>query len=759
MFKQVFNQSLKQKFPFILGLLLVCLLFYINITDNRSVNLLLNRLEWLVYDYRMQLTHYEVAKAHDKVIIVNIDNKSLQDIGRWPWSREVMADLTQKVFDLGINVVSYDIQFSEKETINSPYLNSKIKQLRKEGKNELADELFSVINNRQGDNKLAQVFSENDVVLGFTFHSDSNHKSSGTLPEAVHFASQKTSDKSTDDSTFYFHINTAASFTVPIALLNKEAHGVEQKTFNGFINANTDSDGILRKSQLFLRYHDEIYASLPLESVRLNLLADQLFTTTLNNELAYFSFSKGVENSIAVQRDGNILIPYRGSYGSFKYLSASDVLSGKIKNPGTWEIAIIGSAAPSLFDSHSIPLQPHFPGVEVQANIIAGLIDNHFPKKPEWNYLYNDLFIIIIGTLLAFLFPQMTPMRQLIISGLLLLSLVGFDYYLWKAHYYALDSVLPAFTLIFLTLFNVIYGFIKEYNKRHSIQQIFGQYIPPQVVEQLSKSDDLANTLEGERRELTVLFADIRNFTSLSETLSATELKKLLNAYFTPMTEIIFNHSGTIDKYVGDMIMAFWGAPIEDNDHASHATNTALKMLEVTDQLKPAFEQMGFPEISIGIGLNTGEMNVGNMGSIYRKAYTVLGDHVNLGSRLESLTKNYGVKLIISEYTYEKIKHTHSARLIDKVRVKGRSEALSIYEPLKLIEQMSKEENTFLSDFKNASKLYYQQKWQAALIEYSQLKEQAPNDKVLEIYTERCHQYISNPPEKNWDGIYTHLSK
>jgi len=431
----------------------------------------------------------------------------------------------------------------------------------------------------------------------------------------------------------------------------------------------------------------------------------------------------------------------------------------KIKNPGTWEIAIIGSATPSLFDSHSIPLQPHFPGIEVQANIIAGLIDNHFPEKPEWNYLYNDLFIIIVGTLLAFLFPRMTPMRQLIISGLLLLSLVGFDYYLWKTHYYALDSVLPAFTLILLTLSNVTYGFIKEYNRHHSIQQMFGQYIPPQVVEQLSKSDDLVDTLEGERRELTVLFADIRNFTSLSETLSATELKKLLNAYFTPMTEIIFNHRGTIDKYVGDMIMAFWGAPIEDKNHASNATNTALRMLEVTEQLKPLFKQMGFPEVSIGIGLNTGEMNVGNMGSIYRKAYTVLGDPVNLGSRLESLTKNYGVKLIISEYTYEKIKETHSARLIDKVRVKGRSEALSIYEPIKLTEQLTKEEFSFLSDFQKASNLYYQQKWQAALIEYSKLKKQAPGDKVLEIYAERCHQYMSSPPENNWDGIYTHLSK
>ncbi|MCW8929556.1 MAG: adenylate/guanylate cyclase domain-containing protein [Gammaproteobacteria bacterium] len=746
-FAQLFNHK---KTPAILGLLLVGSLLYVDMTDNRAVNILLNRFEWLVYDYRMQLTHYSVAPAHKKIVIINIDDKSLQKQGRWPWSRETLADLTQKIIDLGVNVVAFDIQFSEKESIRSPYLNQRIKQLKQEGKDELAKELLSIISSNYGDKKLAQIFSENDVVLGFTFHSNPNSFTSGTLPEATHFLPE--------DTRFYQHMEKMLGYSVPIDILNQQEQDHEQQTFNGFINASTDADGTIRKSKLFLNYQDKLYASLSLESVRLNLLADQLFVKTYNEELAYFSFAKGEENFIPVQRDGSILIPYRGTYGSFEYISAIDILEGKVSNPGTWEIALIGSAAPSLFDSHSTPVQQHFPGIEIQANIIAGLLDNHFPVKPEWNYLYNDLFIFLVGGLLALIFPHLSPSKQLTISLLFIASIISLDFYFWKTHYYALDSVLPLLTLIVLTLFNVSYGFLKEFNKRRSMQQMFGQYIPPQLVEQMSKTNESFG-FDGERRVMTVLFADIRNFTSLSESLSANELKNMLNAYFTPMTEIIFNGHGTIDKYVGDMIMAFWGAPLHDKEHALNATTAALKMLETTEQLKPEFKKMGFPEVSIGVGLNTGEMNVGNMGSSYRKAYTVLGDHVNLGSRLEGLTKNYGVKLIISEYTYQQIKDIYAARMLDKVRVKGRAEALSIYEPIATYHSLSDEETIWQNAYQQAIERYYLMHWGLALKNFESLLEKRPDDKTVQIYIERCQDYLIEAPEENWDGIYTHLSK
>ena len=740
--------------PAILGLLLVASLLYIDITDNRGVNLLLSRLEWLVYDYRMQLTHYTVAPPHKKIVIVNIDEKSLQTVGRWPWSRETIAKVTQNIINAGVNVVAFDIQFSEKESIHSPYLTKRIQELNQQGRNELANEILNIVNSDQGDRKLAKVFSENDVVLGFTFHHDKEQVTSGNLPDPIEF--------SPEEHEFYKHMDKATGYSVPIDILNQEGDDVEQQTFNGFINATTDPDGIIRKTRLFIRYNYALYASLALESTRLNLLADQLFIKTFHDELAYFAFAKGSEHFIPIQRDGSVLIPYRGPYGSFEYISASDVLAGKVENPGTWEIALVGSTAPSLFDSHSSPLQPHFPGIEIQANIIAGLLDNHFPIKPEWNYLYNDLFIVLIGVTLALLFPRLTPARQLLISFILMSAVISVDFYLWKTYYYALDSVLPLFTLIILTVFNVIYGFIKEFNQRRSIQHMFGQYIPPQLVEQMSKSQEdigIESGFEGERRIMTVLFADIRNFTSLSETLSANELKNMLNAYFTPMTEILFKHHGTIDKYVGDMIMAFWGAPLHDEQHALHATQAALKMLEMTETLKPEFKQKGFPEISIGIGLNTGEMNVGNMGSSYRKAYTVLGDHVNLGSRLEGLTKNYGVSLIVSEYTYKDIQSVYAARLLDKVRVKGRAEALSIYEPLKTLDDMTTEETDWLNRYHQACADYYQKNWEQALTHFQSLLTLRPDDKTVQIYIDRCRQYQLDPPDENWDGIFTHLNK
>jgi len=278
---------------------------------------------------------------------------------------------------------------------------------------------------------------------------------------------------------------------------------------------------------------------------------------------------------------------------------------------------------------------------------------------------------------------------------------------------------------------------------------MFDQYVPPAHIDQLLNEPDKVS-LEGQRKEMSVLFSDIRGFTTLSEKLSATELKSLLNRYFSPITKTIFEHQGTIDKYVGDMVMAFWNAPLDVPEHAEQAILAGLSMLEITDQLSAQFVREGWPAIDIGIGVNTGEMNVGDMGSEYRRAYTVLGDAVNLGSRLESLTKYYGVRFLVSDSTRLACPG-RAFRTIDKVRVKGKHDAVTIFEPVA-------GDLPELALHQQALQHYWLQQWQAAQLIWQQLLE-SKSHKLYSLYLQRIEFYQQNPPEPNWDGVYTHQEK
>jgi adenylate cyclase len=287
---------------------------------------------------------------------------------------------------------------------------------------------------------------------------------------------------------------------------------------------------------------------------------------------------------------------------------------------------------------------------------------------------------------------------------------------------------------------------------------VFGQYVPPEVVEEMSRNPDQNFSVEGESRELSVLFCDIRSFTTISESLAADELKQLLNHFFTPMTRIIFEKRGTIDKYVGDMIMAFWGAPVQDPLHPRHAVEAALAMLEQVVELRPGFAERNWPQVEIGIGINTGLMNVGDMGSEYRRAYTVIGDAVNLGSRLEGLTKYYGVKLIISESTAGSL-DGFVLRCLDRVKVKGKHEPVTIYEPVGHAAGVSRELVQDVNDSNQAMQHYFAGKWETARSAFQTLRDAVPERKLYGLYLERIDTLQSNGVVEGWDGVFEHTSK
>ncbi len=365
--------------------------------------------------------------------------------------------------------------------------------------------------------------------------------------------------------------------------------------------------------------------------------------------------------------------------------------------------------------------------------------------------------IFVIGLFLALVYPLLGPALLMLSSLAFTLGIVALNFKLWVDYKLDVPVVVLVFLILLITAINLTYGFLKEGINRRMIKSMFDQYVPPEHINAMLDDPDNYN-FEGENKELSVLFSDIRGFTSISEKLSAADLKTLLNEFFTPITGIIFDNKGTIDKYVGDMVMAFWGAPLGDPDHRRHAVISALQMLEKKEALKAEFRKKGLPEVNIGVGINSGFMNVGDMGSTYRRSYTVLGDAVNLGSRLESITKFYGVKLLIGEETYDHIEG-FLCRLVDKVQVKGKEEPIRIYEPLCLTSDASDELIDQVEEYHVAHDYYLQQNWQKAESCFRKLHENDPDKLLYSVYLERIENLQTQELSSDWDGTFKHTAK
>jgi adenylate cyclase len=311
--------------------------------------------------------------------------------------------------------------------------------------------------------------------------------------------------------------------------------------------------------------------------------------------------------------------------------------------------------------------------------------------------------------------------------------------------------------ILFIFVFQTLWGFFVEARDKRMLAKLFGQYIPPELVEEMAESPEKIS-VSGESRDMTVLFSDVRGFTTISEGLEPQALTQLMNEMLTPMTHVIHHHRGTIDKYMGDAIMAFWGAPLEDPDNARHALEAGLEMVKALPGINQRFREKGWPEINIGVGLNSGLMSVGNMGSEFRMAYTVMGDAVNLGSRLEGLTKQYGVNIIVSEFTRAKVPDYCFLEL-DRVKVKGKDEPVVIFEPLGPTSEQTEETLHRLERFHSALSEYREQRWSIAEQSLLKLAEEEPDRKIYQVYLERIAHFKEDPPDIDWDGVFTHTSK
>lgn len=721
----------------LLGLLLVVLALILKYSPNHVVRLLADRLNYISYDLHLRAPRHVPPNP---VVIIDIDEKTLREEGRWPWPRNKLAALVKNIIDQGSAVLAIDMLFPDSD-IN---IIDEITQALPSNSPERPT-LQKLHSTFDFDQLFANEISKGSVVLS-EFFSNEIYASKGELGPPILVLDPKLSS--------HFLLPSLSKFVANLPIL------VNAAKHTGSTNILPDQDGILRRAFLITHFQNKLYPSLALEAVRLYLLENQinLYITHMKHGIGITGIGLG---SIKIPTDplGQMLIPYIGMTGSFPYYSATDVLHNKLAPEAlAGKLVFLGTSAIGLGDTHATPLQGGgFPGIEVHANIAASILDAHFIHTPWWGNNLESALTLFVGLFLTFLLPFLSPLMIVFVMLLVLVGLFLTEFLLWVFGGTFISFIFPTTLTILLGTIESVYGYYFSIKRRIQLQHMFGEYVPAEHIKTMMESDK-AYGFEGQTKVMTVLFSDIRNFTNIAESLDADGVSNMLSMVFTPITKAIFDNHGTIDKYVGDMVIAFWNDPLEDVNHAMHAIHAAFKMQEVLLATQPDLRAKNLPEIQIGIGINSGLMHVGDMGSEYRRNYTVLGDEVNLASRLESVTKFYHVSIIVSEATFH-FDDDIIFRYLDKIRVKGKKLPVKVYEPLCLKANASAELIKELEEYSQALELYYKRSWEETLERFETLSAKYPEIYVYQLYKDRTVEFMKNPPDKDWDGIYVLSSK
>ncbi len=723
---------------------------------------LITQLDHLIYDARLRATMPNTVD--DRIVILDVDENSLKmpELGRWPWSRDKMAQIMDVLFDkYQVKSLGFDVIWAEPDTSSGLGI---LKRLAKEdlkGSPEFGQAVERLAPKLDFDTIFANSLRDRPVVLGYYFNSNKDATEVGALPDPIFFKDDLANREKFFSLRKGFGANLEnLSFEAPMA---------------GHFNPTVDTDGVIRRVPMLAEYKGDYYESLSLSMYRLivGLDSDKGLVGKMpqripgarllplgNNEPkggGPFLPIEGIQvgsTIIPVDKGTNLLVPFRGNRDSFAYISLGDVFTGKVpieKLKG--KIAFVGTTAPGLADLRATPVSGLYPGVEVHANLLAGMLDSEsipLKSEPPFSTFIEFLGLVVIGVVLAIFMAYLPALPAAILFVVSLAAAVGTNVMWWQQGY-ALPLA-PFLLLIGLIYFsNVAYGYFVESKNKRQLADLFGQYVPPELVDKMAENP-LQYSMVARKHTLTVLFSDVVGFTSISEKLTPSELTEFINEYLSEMSFVIRKNGGTLDKYIGDAIMAFWGAPIDDPDHATHGVLAALGMHEKLQELKKIYQAKNWPDINVGIGLSTGPMTVGDMGSVIRKAYTVMGDAVNLGSRLEGITRQYFVNILVSEETMRATKGI-LFRDIDMVRVKGKDNPITIYEPIAEIAKTSTQVQEKINTWNAMIKSYRLQHWSDAESKLHGLIAADTNNKLYQLYADRIQFFKTNPPPADWDGV------
>jgi adenylate cyclase len=709
---------------------------------------------YLPFEYKikdMMLKARGPLKGSETIVIIDIDEKSLKELGQWPWSRDIVATLLQNLSENGVGIVGLDVVFAE------PDNSSPKKVFEKLG--------LDAHNVMDFDALFADTIAQTPTIVGYVFALTNDGIEPDRRPKSKAIIVEKNKPESS-------YLIKPYRTILNIPQIQESAYS------SAYFNTVPDSDGIVRSIPMVMEYEGVLYPSLSLEMMRVILDQKKLEVIYDEGGVSYIQLG---DITIPTDFNGRMIVNFRGPERSYRYISASDIYF-KRTDPLHVEgkIALLGTSAAGLLDLRSTPFESVYAGVEVHANALDNILNKDFLSKPIWAVGVDLLSILLICflTFLTLLFSSaIASFLSLVFLNILL---VGLHYY-WMIHQGTLlNTLIPLLAMNILFVIGQAINYFLEIKQKELIKGKFASKVSPAVMNDILSSE--GDVFEGKEREITVFFSDVRNFTNISEAMgNPKNLIHLMNAYMDPMTEIIIKTGGTVDKFIGDAIMAYWNAPVDVPNHADQAVIASLQQLHALKKLNaslrenPEFsnvvamsDKKGVPIIDIGIGLNTGVAIVGEMGSSGRSDYTVIGDPINLGSRLESLCKYYNSKLNVSNFTKAQLQGAYIYRFLDLVTVKGKSEPIEIWQ----IHDFDAELEEYLFDvskqtiqdelaqYHKAIQLYKEASFEEALALFQTLDalSHKTNIAIYSIYIERCLHYIETPPE-NFNGVFVHTSK
>jgi adenylate cyclase len=712
-------------------------------------------MELKALDLRM-VSRGNVASGGETVIVA-IDEKSLSELGRWPWPRTVMARLVDRLKAYGVKAIGFDVIFSEPDdNANLKTIAELSREIERIGIQDA--KLKGLLEKKRGaadtDAELARsVERAKNVTLGYFFHT--SEKEVGHLtPEQIKAGAadianaryQMVRAPEKVDERVFVH---AYSAVTNIKQLTDAAEN------SGYFNAFPDSDGVIRWAPLVIKFQDDYYSSLPI-----SILLQYLDWPMLSLKMADFGVESVRLEDLVIPTDetGRLLVNFMGPAKTFPHYSVSDILHERLP-PDLFKdkIVLVGATATGIYDMRVTPFSAVYPGVEIHATVIDNILHQNFLIHSGWTKFIDICTIILLGFIVGVAVPRVRAAPGVLLILVLLAVFAGTNTYLFARYNTWLNLIYPVLTMMTVYLAITVYRYITEEREKKKIRGAFQYYLTASVINEMLK-DPTKLKLGGDKKALSVLFSDIRGFTSISEKLTPEELVHLLNEYLTAMTDIVFKYDGLLDKYMGDAIMAVYGAPLDQPDHPVRACRTALDMLKELKNLQKKWADEGRPVLNIGIGVNSGDMVVGNMGSQMRFDYTVMGDSVNLGSRLEGINKEYGTNIVISEYTYAAVKDVLACRELDSVRVKGKKLPVKIYELL-CEKKDAATHKAFLRLFETGLEQYKQARWDEAIAVFRQVLELKSGDPPSELYIRRCEDLRENPPPLPWDGVFEMTKK